>query len=83
MFYKSRGVRMLRYDIAQSYMVMGGIPYYMTYVDRGMSISQVVSELFFGDRARLKGEYERLFASVFSKPEEMKRTSGRGRHLVP
>ena len=72
LFYKSRGVRLSRYDIAQSYMVMGGIPYYMTYVDRGMSIGQAVSELFFGDRARLKGEYERLFASVFSKPEEMK-----------
>lgn len=72
LFYKSRGVRLSRYDIAQSYMVMGGIPYYMTYVDRWMSISQAVSELFFSDRARLKGEYERLFASVFSKPEEMK-----------
>lgn len=32
----------------------------------------MASELFFGDRARLKGEYDRLFASVFSKPEAMK-----------
>ena len=28
-FYKSNGVILSRYDIAQSYMVLGGIPYYM------------------------------------------------------
>ena len=72
LFYKSRGVRLSRYDIAQSYMVLGGIPYYMMYVDKGMSIGQAVNELFFGERARLKDEYDRLFASVFSKPETMK-----------
>lgn len=72
LFYKNRDVRLSRYDIVQSYMVMGGIPYYMNYVERGMSINQVVSELFFGEEARLKGEYDRLFASVFSKPEAMK-----------
>lgn len=72
LFYKRRGVRLSRYDIAQSYMVLGGIPYYMMYVDKGMSIGQAVNELFFGERARLKDEYDRLFASVFSKPDMMK-----------
>lgn len=71
-FYKSRGIKWSRYDIAQSYMVMGGIPYYMNYVDRGVSIDQAVNALFFDDEAKLQGEYERLFASVFSKPEEMR-----------
>lgn len=71
-FYRSRGVKWSRYDIAQSYMVMGGIPYYMKYVEKGMSIDQAVNALFFDERARLKDEYDRLFASIFSKPEEMK-----------
>lgn len=71
-FYKSRGVKWSRYDIVQSYMVMGGIPYYMNYVDKGMSIDQAINALFFDDRARLQGEYDRLFASVFSNPGEMK-----------
>lgn len=71
-FYKSRGVKWSRYDIAQSYMVMGGIPYYMNYVQRGMSLDEAVNALFFEQRARLDGEYDRLFASIFSKPEEMK-----------
>jgi len=71
-FYKSRGVKWSKYDIVQSYMVMGGIPYYMNYVDKGMSIDQAVNALFFNEKARLDGEYDRLFASVFSNPEEMK-----------
>lgn len=72
-FYKSRGIKWSKYDIVQSYMVMGGIPYYMKYVDKGMSLDQAVNALFFDDKARLEGEYDRLFASIFSKPDEMKR----------
>ena len=73
LFYKSRGVKMSRYDIVQSYMIMGGIPYYMNYVDRGISIGQIVDNLFFGIRPRLENEYDRLFASVFSRPADMKK----------
>lgn len=73
LFYKNRGIRLSRYDIVQSYMVLGGIPYYMNYLKRGMSLSQMVDELFFGVNPRLENEYDRLFASVFSKPAEMKR----------
>jgi len=72
-FYQQSGVKLSRYDVAQSYMVMGGIPYYMNYVERGMSIDQAINALFFDGHARLQGEYDRLFASIFSKPEEMKR----------
>jgi len=71
-FFRNRGVKWSRYDVVQSYMVMGGIPYYMNYVDKGMSLDEAVNALFFDERARLEGEYDRLFASVFSKPEEMK-----------
>lgn len=71
-FYKSRGVRLSRYDIVQSYMVLGGIPYYMNYMTKGMSLSQMVNELFFGLKPRLENEFDRLFASVFSRPEDMK-----------
>jgi len=71
-FYKSRGVKWSKYDIVQSYMVMGGIPYYMNYVDKGMSLDQAVNAMFFDERPRLDGEYDRLFASVFGNPDEMK-----------
>ena len=71
-FYKSNHVMLSRYDIAQSYMIFGGIPYYMGYVDGEMSLAQNVDNLFFKRNAVLRDEYHRLFASVFVNPEAVK-----------
>lgn len=72
-FYKSKGVVMSRYDIAQSNMILGGIPYYMNYIDKQKSLAQNIDTLFFAPNAKLRDEFSRLFASVFSKPSEMMR----------
>lgn len=71
-FYKSNGVILSRYDIAQSYMVLGGIPYYMGYVNPGLSLVQNIDNMFFKKNAVFKDEYNRLFASVFVNPEAVK-----------
>lgn len=71
-FYKSNNVRFSRYDIAQSYMIFGGIPYYMGYVNGELSLAQNIDNLFFAKNARLRDEYNRLFASVFVNPEAVK-----------
>lgn len=71
-FYKSNHVMLSRYDIAQSYMIFGGIPYYMGYVDGEMSLAQNIDNLFFKRNAILRDEYHRLFASVFVNPEAVK-----------
>ena len=70
---RSRNVIMSRYDIAQCYMILGGIPYYLNYLQRGKSLAQNVNELFFTPTGVLTQEYQRLFASVFSNPEMMKK----------
>lgn len=72
-FYSQKGIQMSRYDVVQSYMIFGGIPYYMGYLRRGLSLSQNVDQIFFAPHAKLQDEFNRLFASVFSNPEEMKR----------
>jgi len=72
-FFNKKGVKMSRYDITQSYMILGGIPYYLGYIKKGLSLAQNIDELFFSQTAKLKDEYKRLFASVFSNPEEMMR----------
>lgn len=71
-FYHSRGVHFSRYDITQSYMVFGGIPYYLGYVNKELSFAQNVDNLFFARSAVLKNEYDRLFDSVFTNPEAIK-----------
>ena len=71
-FYKSREVHFSRYDITQSYMIFGGIPYYLGYLDKELSLAQNVDKLFFARNAVLKNEYDRLFESVFTNPEAIK-----------
>ena len=73
LFFQSRGIHMSHYDIAQANMILGGIPYYMNYIVREKSLAQNIDSLFFHPNAKLGNEYNRLFASVFSKPEEMMR----------
>ena len=73
LFLQSRGVMMSRYDIVQGYMALGGIPYYLGYIKSELSLAQNIDRLFFTDGAVLRHEYDRLFASVFSNPEQMKR----------
>lgn len=70
-FLESNGVVMSRYDIVQAYMMLGGIPYYLKYIDKKLSLAQNVETIFFSDNAILKDEFERLFSSLFVNPEIM------------
>ena len=71
-FYQSRQIQFSRYDITQSYMIFGGIPYYLGYMDREMSLAQNVDRLVFSRNGVLRNEYNRLFESVFTNPEAIK-----------
>jgi hypothetical protein len=72
-FYKSKGVVMSRYDMAQAYMMLGGIPYYMNYITRERSLAQNIDAMFFTPNGKLRGEFKRLFESVFTQPEELEK----------
>ena len=73
MFLQERGVDLPRYDIVQSYMALGGIPYYLGYMKRNLSLAQNLDELFFQRSAKLTDEFNRLFTSIFDKPILMQR----------
>lgn len=68
-YLKARGIKLSRYDIAQAYMMVGGIPFYLQYFRKGMSLAQNADNLFFAETAKLRFEYDRLFSSAFSNPE--------------
>lgn len=72
-YLQSKGISMSRYDIVQSYMVFGGIPYYLGYLKRNQSLAQNIDRLFFGVDGSLKNEYERLFASLFTSPDSVRK----------
>ena len=71
-FFKSRNIVMDHYDMLQCYMIMGGIPYYMSYIEKGMSLAQNIDNLFFSKGGKLQLEYDRLFSSLFVDPEKYK-----------
>ena len=64
-FYKSNEIELSRNQIAELYMVFGGIPYYMNYVEKGKSPEQIVDRMFFDKNAPLKNEFENLYAALF------------------
>jgi AAA+ ATPase superfamily predicted ATPase len=68
-FYKERQIVMDQYDQLQAYMIMGGIPYYMSLLRKEWSLAQNVDELFFAKDAKLRIEFDRLFNSLFANPE--------------
>ncbi len=69
---RMQNVVLSRYDILQLYMTTGGIPMYLSYVQPGMSLAQIIDSLFFNRKANLKDEFERLFNSLFRSPEPHK-----------
>ena len=71
-YYKSKNVPFSRYDIVQSYMIFGGIPYYMGYMSEELSLAQNIDKVFFDKGANLRLEYDRLFESVFKRPDIIK-----------
>ena len=71
-YYQENNIIFSRYDTVQSYMILGGIPYYMGYVNNKFSLAQNVDNMFFTKASPLKDEFDRLFDSVFDKPELMK-----------
>lgn len=71
-YFKSRNIDLTRYDIVQSYMILGGIPYYIGYMKRQLSLAQNIDNMFFIKGAQLRDEYNRLFSSVFDNPDRVK-----------
>ncbi|MCR5024682.1 MAG: ATP-binding protein [Lachnospiraceae bacterium] len=71
-FYKANNINFSDYDIVQSYMIFGGIPYYLGYMNGELSLAQNVDRVFFAENAKLKFEYDRLFESAFVNPEAVK-----------
>lgn len=67
---RMQGVTLSRYDVLQLYMAVGGIPMYLSYVEPGLSLAQIIDKLYFARKAKLKDEFNRLFNSIFRSPNK-------------
>jgi len=66
-FLKSKGFRWNKYDVAQCYMAMGGVPYYLDNIPTSVgSFPAAIDEMFFTYGGILREEYGNLYKSLFS-----------------
>lgn len=72
-YFTHEEIELSRYDIAQAYMVFGGIPYYLSYFRKGLSFEKNVDKILFGRSPRLKDEFNRLFSAIFSNADDCKK----------
>jgi AAA+ ATPase superfamily predicted ATPase len=64
-YFKNKGIVMTRYQIAECYMIFGGIPYYLNLMSGDLSLSQNVDKLCFANNAPLQYEFDELYRSLF------------------
>ncbi|MDR2204744.1 MAG: ATP-binding protein [Flavobacteriaceae bacterium] len=69
-FLKSKKIPFSRFQIAECYMILGGVPYYLEQLEKSLSLSQNIDNLFFKKNAILRDEYSKLYASLFKSPEK-------------
>ena len=60
-------------QILDCYMVFGGIPYYISMMQKSLSLTQNVDELLFAQNAPLKSEYDFMFSSLYNDSMSYKR----------
>ena len=58
-----------RLMVLQTYMVMGGVPYYLSLLDPAKSLAQNIDHLFFRPDGEMRREFQRLYKTLFSTPE--------------
>jgi uncharacterized protein len=62
-------IYMSRFQIAQIYMALGGIPQYLKQISAGKSAAQNIENLCFSKNGFLYNEFDELFSSLFDKPQ--------------
>jgi AAA+ ATPase superfamily predicted ATPase len=68
-YLKSRGLDLPRAQICEIYMITGGVPKYLSYLEPGQSAAQLIHSLCFTPQSPLVGEFYKLYHSLFKKPQ--------------
>jgi len=67
-FLQYKKIVLSRKSIVESYMIFGGIPFYLNLFEKGLSLAQNVDKLCFAKNGELRDEFSILYASLFKKP---------------
>ena len=61
-----KGLALTRQQVLDVYMILGGIPYYLDMLERGVPLDVCIDRLFFSQDSPLRGEFDFLFRSLFN-----------------
>ena len=64
----SKSLGFTRRHVMEAYMALGGIPYYWSFMKKGLSVAQNFDHMFFDEDGELVSEYDALYASLFKNP---------------
>ena len=64
-YFRTFGFSYTRKQMLECYMIMGGIPFYLSMMDKSASLAQNVDKLFFAKNAYLKEEFNDLYRALF------------------
>lgn len=62
-------MRTTRYELLEYYMVLGGVAFYWSLLDKGKSVAQNIDSLLFSITGQLHNEFNELYDSLFNNPE--------------
>lgn len=68
-YFQSKNINLNRYQIAQIYMIMGGIPHYLKEIEAGKSAIQNIDNICFSEAGLLRDEFDNLYHALFEKAE--------------
>lgn len=69
-FLHARKIKLNDQQILQLYMVTGGVPFYLTKIEKGFSASQIIESLAFSKAGFFLEEFDKLFSSLFDDGDD-------------
>jgi hypothetical protein len=69
-YMQSRGANWDRYQLLQTYMIIGGIPFYYSLLNVKESLVQNVDRLFFRKNGELRTEFDELYSALFTNTDK-------------
>ena len=64
-YFDARGFRLSTKQIAECYMVLGGVPFYLSKMNKGESVAQNIDRLVFAEDGELHDEFQSLYDSLY------------------
>ncbi len=70
LYFRSNGFAYERPEIISSYMVVGGVAYYLSLFDKDKSVAENIDSLCFSRGGELRDEFDKLYKSLFRKADK-------------